>query len=121
MQRFLIPIILISLTAWAICTYMLFLTPPQDDLWVILFLATLFVSIEMTAGLVIHALRHRFRPHWQNRREILRESLVLALPPSLATVLFLLLRYLAIDLPLNTGTLLLLSISLEAYLIKKLD
>ena len=120
MQRFLIPVITLSLISWSICIYMLFFTPPQNDPWVFLFLTILFVSLEMTSGLVIHLARCRFCPTWQNRREILHESLALALPPSLTIPLFLLLRYITLDSLFNIGILLLLAVSFEVYIIRKI-
>ena len=118
-QRFLFPIITLALISWAICGYIIFCTPPQSDLWVLTFLTTLFVSLEITAALATNIVKCRLAPNWQNRREIFRESLTLALPPALTIPTLLLLRYLAADSLFNTGTLLLFAVSLEICIIRK--
>ena len=119
MQRFLIPIIILGLAAWSICAYMVFFTPPQSDWWVLLFLAVLFISLETTLGLAIHFLKSRCRPNWQDRREILHESLAAAFPPTLTACSLLFLRYFAADSAFNVGTLLLSGLALEVYITRK--
>jgi len=120
MHRFLIPIIIFSIASWSAASYMVFFTPPQSDSWVLLFLSALFLSVEITSGLIIYAVRAKFLPSWRERREVLRESLKLSLPCSLGVFLFLFLRYFTMDSKFNLAILFLLLISLGVYIIRKL-
>lgn len=99
--------------------YIVLTTPPQSDTVVLLGLGMLFLTLAVTLGLIIYAVRSHQLPHWQDRRTIFREGLGLALAPSIVFTLFLLLRYFALDRPLNIGLLLLLGAAYEAYLIRR--
>lgn len=97
MQRFLISVIIPALASWGICTYIVFFTLPQNTRWIILFLATLFVALELTLGTLLYMLRNRTAPNWLDKRELFRETMLITLPLTLAIPTYLFLRYTAAD------------------------
>ena len=120
MQRFLISIIIPALIAWGICSYMVFFTLPQSSQWVVLFLATLFVALELTIGTIIYLIRNRRAPEWLGKRELLRENMILTLLPALSLPTYLLLRYTTLDTWYVIILLNILVILCEYHIIRKL-
>jgi len=121
MQRFLISLIIPTLAGWGICSYMIFFTLPKDIQWVLLFLVTLFITLELTLGIILYSVRSRTAPNWLNKRNLLRESMLLTIPPALVVPSYLILRYTNID-KWYTVSILFISLSLIEYqTIRKLN
>ena len=100
---------------------MVFFTLPQSTQWVALFLATLFIALELTIGTILYLIKARRSPPWLDKRAILREAIIITAPVALAGPLYLALRYATAD-TWYTVTLLLIFISFSEYqLIKKLN
>jgi len=120
MERFLIPIIIISVLAWGSGGYLLLFTAPNNELVVLLFLFSILTGLEFSLALLSYTLRQRSRPQWYKPRDTFRESIKLALPPALGATLFLSLRYFGMASPLNLGFLLLLLGLAEVQIIREI-
>lgn len=93
MEQFLITIIIPTLTAWGICTYLVFFTYPFSTRWVLIFLIALFLSLELSIGLGLYFINSRRDASFLDKRKVLQKNLVRAFPVALPLPLYLLCRY----------------------------